>query len=88
MTPKLTQKDIIILASNRQYSLKKFPDSYKSVDDKITLSCLICQYSWESTVRSYKNCKNGCQSFASLGPLKKRSFFIMGLTKRSFVYQP
>lgn len=62
MTPKLTQKDIIILASNRQHSLKKFPDSYKSVDDKITLSCLICQYSWESTVRSYKNCKNGCQS--------------------------
>ena len=62
MTPKLTQKDIIVLPSNRQHLLKKFPEHYKSVDSKITLSCLICDYSWESTVRSYKNCKNGCKS--------------------------
>ena len=61
MSLKITQKQITFLPSNRQHLLKIFPDNYKSVNSKITLFCLVCQSSWESTVRSYKNCKNGCK---------------------------
>lgn len=62
MSRRLTKREIALKAADREHLLLVFPEDYKSVDNKIKLKCLGCQYDWETTVRSYLNSKNGCKS--------------------------
>lgn len=62
MSRKLTREEVALKATDREHLVLNFPEDYKSVDSKIKLRCLICEYDWETTVRSYLNSKNGCKS--------------------------
>ena len=62
MSRKLTREEVALKATDREHLVLNFPEDYRSVDSKIKLRCLICEYDWETTVRSCLNSNNGCKS--------------------------
>lgn len=63
MSKKITKKQIMLLASERNHELLEidFEEKYKDINSRVEFKCLTCKTTFETSVRSYKNAKKtGC----------------------------